>query len=136
MITQLPCSHFFHDACLMPWLDAKKTCPICRYEVTEAVPTVEELERFSIEELREKMEDMRDKTPKNLEIVDDDDGNLPATDKRRLAINLNKVLLDQKEAVYKHIMYKNVLNCMDICSFIYIYMYEYTYICMLQNINM
>jgi hypothetical protein len=31
MITQLPCSHFFHDACLMPWLDAKKTCPICRY---------------------------------------------------------------------------------------------------------
>jgi hypothetical protein len=33
MITQLPCSHFFHDACLMPWLDAKKTCPICRYSI-------------------------------------------------------------------------------------------------------
>eukprot|EP00596_Hydrurales_sp_CCMP1899_P000689 CAMPEP_0119036732 /NCGR_PEP_ID=MMETSP1177-20130426/4653_1 /TAXON_ID=2985 /ORGANISM="Ochromonas sp, Strain CCMP1899" /LENGTH=522 /DNA_ID=CAMNT_0006997015 /DNA_START=212 /DNA_END=1780 /DNA_ORIENTATION=- len=98
MITQLPCSHFFHDACLMPWLDAKKTCPICRYEITEAVPTVEELERFNIEELREKMKEMRDKIPISIDTTDDDGGNLAVTDKRSLAISLNKVLLDQKEA--------------------------------------
>ena len=48
----MPCSHFYHEACVVPWLDAKKTCPICRYELTNEVPSVLELERFSEEELR------------------------------------------------------------------------------------
>ena len=48
----LPCSHFYHEACVVPWLDSKKTCPICRYELTNDVPTVEDLEKFSLTELK------------------------------------------------------------------------------------
>ena len=53
--TQLPCSHLFHEACVLPWLDAKRTCPICRFELTDAVPAVDDLEKFSESELHDKL---------------------------------------------------------------------------------
>ena len=37
-ITQMPCSHIFHAPCVLPWLDVKRTCPICRFELTEGNP--------------------------------------------------------------------------------------------------
>jgi Zn finger protein HypA/HybF involved in hydrogenase expression len=52
---QLPCSHLFHDHCVMPWLEAKRTCPICRFELTDSVPSMEDLLKFSEVELREKL---------------------------------------------------------------------------------
>ena len=32
----MPCSHWFHAACLVPWLLASNTCPVCRAAVEPA----------------------------------------------------------------------------------------------------
>ena len=29
----MPCKHNFHGGCLMPWLNKRNSCPVCRYEL-------------------------------------------------------------------------------------------------------
>ncbi|XP_074353339.1 uncharacterized protein LOC141692410 [Apium graveolens] len=33
VVNQLPCSHLYHNFCILPWLSARSTCPICRFEL-------------------------------------------------------------------------------------------------------
>lgn len=34
-VAVLKCNHFFHDACIKPWIEDHFTCPICRADITE-----------------------------------------------------------------------------------------------------
>ena len=36
-VMMLPCSHFFHTACIGRWFAHKTTCPVCRHEVSPPV---------------------------------------------------------------------------------------------------
>lgn len=47
----MPCSHIFHNACVMPWLDMKQNCPVCRFQLDNTLPTIQELELHTNEEL-------------------------------------------------------------------------------------
>lgn len=33
VVNQLPCFHLYHPYCILPWLSARNTCPLCRYEL-------------------------------------------------------------------------------------------------------
>lgn len=33
VVNQLPCFHLYHHSCILPWLSARNTCPLCRYEL-------------------------------------------------------------------------------------------------------
>jgi len=35
---KMPCGHYFHRACLVPWLAEHNTCPICRCEIESNCP--------------------------------------------------------------------------------------------------
>lgn len=32
-VNQLPCSHLYHPSCILPWLSARNSCPLCRFEL-------------------------------------------------------------------------------------------------------
>ncbi|KAK3212849.1 hypothetical protein Dsin_017555 [Dipteronia sinensis] len=32
-VNQLPCLHLYHPSCILPWLNARNSCPLCRYEL-------------------------------------------------------------------------------------------------------
>ncbi|MCL7027001.1 hypothetical protein MKW94_001512 [Papaver nudicaule] len=33
VVTYMPCSHMFHEYCLVPWLQENHSCPLCRFEI-------------------------------------------------------------------------------------------------------
>lgn len=57
MVKMLPCKHVFHGECVMPWLDAKKACPICRVELEDKVPSLEQLRDLPPAELERHFEE-------------------------------------------------------------------------------
>jgi len=35
--TKMPCAHFFHHGCLIPWLTQHNSCPVCRFKLAEVL---------------------------------------------------------------------------------------------------
>ncbi|MCL7029609.1 hypothetical protein MKW94_021460 [Papaver nudicaule] len=33
LVTYMPCTHIFHEYCLIPWLQENHSCPLCRFEI-------------------------------------------------------------------------------------------------------
>ncbi|XP_048379167.1 E3 ubiquitin-protein ligase RNF181 isoform X2 [Stegostoma tigrinum] len=42
MVKKMPCEHFFHSGCLVPWLGKTNSCPLCRLELPTDNPEYEE----------------------------------------------------------------------------------------------
>ncbi|XP_044498020.1 uncharacterized protein LOC123220077 [Mangifera indica] len=57
-VNQLPCLHLYHQPCILPWLNARNSCPLCRYELPTDDKEYEEgkrniSSRMEIHELRQ-----------------------------------------------------------------------------------
>ncbi|XP_030227442.1 E3 ubiquitin-protein ligase RNF181 [Gadus morhua] len=55
-VRQMPCNHFFHSGCILPWLGKTNSCPLCRLELPTDNP---EYEEFKKDKARRRQRDHR-----------------------------------------------------------------------------
>jgi E3 ubiquitin-protein ligase RNF115/126 len=44
----MPCNHYFHGDCLIPWLKERNSCPVCRYELPTDDADFEKMKKYKL----------------------------------------------------------------------------------------
>lgn len=53
VIRQLACHHNFHQVCILKWLEANITCPLCRFRLTPRITIKEMIDEFDLSDFSE-----------------------------------------------------------------------------------
>ncbi|XP_060239516.1 E3 ubiquitin-protein ligase RNF181 isoform X3 [Meriones unguiculatus] len=53
-VIEMPCHHFFHSNCILPWLSKTNSCPLCRYELPTDDDSYEEHKKDKVSLVRGK----------------------------------------------------------------------------------
>ena len=52
IIKEFPCNHIFHKNCILKWIEKSNICPLCKYDITDDVNSIE-IKNLSDEESEE-----------------------------------------------------------------------------------